>query len=187
MTAPTTNISANEFLSLKNSGGKILIIDVRTFAETQNEYLKGSEFIPLQDINTSSFKDLLDKNNCELGAPVYFLCGTGIRAKKATELLESTTQQQLVVIKGGISEIKNAGVVLEQGESSVISLERQVRIAAGSLVVTGVALGTFIHPGYYGLSAFVGAGLVFAGITDTCAMGMALAKLPWNTRPTNAR
>jgi len=61
-----------------------------------------------------------------------------------------------------------------------ISLERQVRIAAGSLVLVGAALALFVHPAFIGLSAFIGAGLVFAGITDTCGMGMILARMPWN-------
>ena len=61
-----------------------------------------------------------------------------------------------------------------------VSLERQVRIAAGSLVLLGTGLGAFVHPGFHALSAFVGAGLVFAGITDTCGMGMLLARMPWN-------
>jgi hypothetical protein len=61
-----------------------------------------------------------------------------------------------------------------------VSLERQVRIAAGLLVVLGVVLGWLVHPAFVGLSAFVGAGLTFAGITDTCAMGMLIAKMPWN-------
>ena len=66
--------------------------------------------------------------------------------------------------------------------AKVISLERQVRIAAGSLVLIGVILGWFVHRGFFGLSAFVGAGLIFAGITDFCGMGLLLAKLPWNKR-----
>ena len=61
-----------------------------------------------------------------------------------------------------------------------IALERQVRIAAGSLVLLGVVLGAFVHPYLLGLAAFVGAGLVFAGVTDTCGMGMLLARMPWN-------
>ena len=66
--------------------------------------------------------------------------------------------------------------------SPVISLERQVRITAGALVVAGVALGWLVHPGFYGLSAFIGAGLVFAGITDFCGLCVLLAHLPWNKR-----
>jgi len=61
-----------------------------------------------------------------------------------------------------------------------MSLERQVRIAAGTMVFAGAILGYFVHPYWIGLSAFVGAGLVFAGITDTCAMGMMIARMPWN-------
>jgi hypothetical protein len=61
-----------------------------------------------------------------------------------------------------------------------ISLERQLPITAGSLVLLGIALGALVHPVFYGLSAFVGAGLVFAGVTDTCGMGLLLARMPWN-------
>jgi hypothetical protein len=64
----------------------------------------------------------------------------------------------------------------------VISLERQVRIVAGSPIFAGVLLAIFVHPNFVGLSAFVGAGLVFAGITDWCGMGLLLAKLPWNAK-----
>ena len=69
-------------------------------------------------------------------------------------------------------------------EGKGISLARQVRITAGALVVVGVALGFFVHPGFYGLSAFVGAGLVFAGITDICGLCILLSKLPWNKNKT---
>ena len=72
-----------------------------------------------------------------------------------------------------------AGLPVVRGKKA-ISLERQVRIAAGSLVVVGALLGWSVHPAFVGLSAFVGAGLVFAGITDTCGMGMILARMPWN-------
>ena len=68
---------------------------------------------------------------------------------------------------------------VERGRK-VMSLERQVRIAAGSLVLLGVALAWFVHPNFIAISAFVGAGLVFAGVTDTCGMGLLLAKMPWN-------
>ena len=64
--------------------------------------------------------------------------------------------------------------------AKVISLERQVRIAAGLLVLVAVTLGWLVHPAFLGLAAFVGAGLVFAGVTDTCGMGLLLARMPWN-------
>ncbi len=87
-----------------------------------------------------------------------------------------------------MSETPNATSPAELQPSSaadsrpVISLERQVRITAGTLIVAGVGLGWFVHPGFLGLSAFVGAGLIFAGITDICGLCLLLAKLPWNKR-----
>jgi hypothetical protein len=74
-----------------------------------------------------------------------------------------------------------AGLPVTRGKK-VLSLERQVRVAAGLLVLTGVILGTWVHPGFHGLAGFVGAGLVFAGLTDWCGMAMLLAKMPWNQR-----
>ena len=64
----------------------------------------------------------------------------------------------------------------------VIDLNRQVRIAAGTQVLTGVALGRFLHPAFYGLAAFIGAGLIFSGITGICGLCHLLALLPWNRR-----
>jgi Protein of unknown function (DUF2892) len=84
-----------------------------------------------------------------------------------------------VNVEGGTQACLDLGLPIARGKNS-ISLERQVRIAAGSLVVLGVTLGWFVHPVFFGLAAFVGAGLVFAGVTDTCGMGMLLARMPWN-------
>lgn len=82
-------------------------------------------------------------------------------------------------VEGGTLAWEGAGLPVVRGRR-VISLERQVRIAAGALVVAGVLLGWLVHPAFLGLSAFVGAGLVFAGVTDTCGMGLLLARMPWN-------
>ncbi len=84
----------------------------------------------------------------------------------------------MVNVEGGTLAWDQAGYPVIRGRK-VMSLERQVRIAAGSLVLTGIGL-SFLHPWLLGISAFVGAGLVFAGITDTCGMGMILARMPWN-------
>jgi rhodanese-related sulfurtransferase len=84
----------------------------------------------------------------------------------------------VVNIAGGILACIEAGVPVVRG-SKAMSLERQVRIAAGSLVLLSLVL-SLVHPAFLGLAAFVGAGLVFAGITDTCGMGMLLARMPWN-------
>ena len=82
-------------------------------------------------------------------------------------------------VEGGTLAWDQAGLPVSRGRK-VISLERQVRIAAGLLVLTGAVLALTVHPWWAGLSAFVGAGLMFAGITDTCGMALMLARMPWN-------
>ena len=84
------------------------------------------------------------------------------------------------VVEGGTQAWVAAGLPVVKGSKSAISIERQVRIGAGILVLTGVILGSLIHPAFFGLSAFIGAGLVFAGVTNWCGMGLLLAKAPWN-------
>ncbi|MGK0441248.1 MAG: hypothetical protein ACJA0N_001046 [Pseudohongiellaceae bacterium] len=83
-------------------------------------------------------------------------------------------------MNGGLSALKSAGCAIEKGNGSVMSLERQVRIAAGSMVLLGAMLGATVNANFYALSAFVGAGLIFSGITNTCGMAMLLARMPWN-------
>ena len=75
-----------------------------------------------------------------------------------------------------------ANLPVTRSAGKVISLERQVRIAAGAMVLTGVLLARFVNFNFIWLSGFVGAGLIFAGITDFCGMGLIIAKLPWNKR-----
>ena len=128
--------------------------------------------VPLDTLKSDS---LASKNE-----PVYILCRTGARATKAAEQLAKGGYENAVVVEGGTLAWIDAGLPVERGTAKVMSLERQVRIGAGSLVMTGVLLGWLVHPGFFGLSAFVGAGLVFAGITDWCGMGLLLAKAPWN-------
>ena len=181
MKKPVTSISASTFIkNNQSSGTKLRVIDVRTPAEVNAESLDGSARFPLQDLHWHALQQHLNEHNHDSSQPVYILCGSGQRATRAAEQLQGDIDNQLVIIEGGINALKQLGVNVTKGSSNVISLERQVRITAGSLVVLGVALGFFVAPGFYGLSAFVGAGLVFAGVTDSCGMGMALARMPWN-------
>jgi rhodanese-related sulfurtransferase len=114
--------------------------------------------------------------------PIYLICRSGTRATTAAKKFAADGFENTVVVTGGTLAWGAADLPLEHGEVRVISLERQVRIVAGSLVLIGVLLAHFVNQWFIGLSAFVGAGLVFAGITDFCGMGLLLAKLPWNSR-----
>lgn len=172
-------ISVREFLNLTQAVNSGLVIDVRTAAEVNSEYLDGCVNIPLHELNLSKLESVIVEKAAE-EKTVYLLCGSGQRAERAARQFMGEVANPLVVIEGGINAIKQTGSCLKKGTGSVISLERQVRIAAGTLVLFGVLLGVFLSPIFYGLSAFVGAGLIFAGITGTCGMGMLLARMPWN-------
>ena len=110
---------------------------------------------------------------------IHVICQSGGRSMKVCQKLESAGFEKVVNVEGGTSAWDGTGLPVIAGKKAM-SLERQVRIAAGALVVIGTVIGHFYNPAGYGLSAFVGAGLVFAGVTDTCGMGMIIAKMPWN-------
>jgi len=160
------------------SGGLVELLDVRTPGEFESAHVPGARLIPLDELDAGAFL----KQRGQAAQPVYVLCQSGGRARKAIEKLQQAGFGGCVLVEGGTQAWIDAGLPVTRGATGVISLERQVRIAAGSLVLTGVLLANFVHPGFIGLSAFVGAGLVFAGVTDWCGMGLLLAKLPWNQK-----
>lgn len=150
------------------------LLDVRTPAEFGGVHIAGSVNVPL-----GALPARLDDLTQDADAALVLICRTGQRAEQARRQLDAAGVTGAVVLEGGLEAWERAGQPVQRGEAGM-SLERQVRIAAGSLVVLGVALGVFVHPGFLGLAGFVGAGLVFAGITDTCGMGLLLARMPWN-------
>lgn len=173
----TSRISAQEFMLL-NEKEQLSIVDVRTPMETAGEYLAGSIFLPVQELTPETFDKATD--TIEKEKPIYLLCQRGIRADTTVKKLENVDGIHLVVIEGGLNELKDKGQVTNKGASNIIALDRQVRIAAGALVLTGVLLGMSVNTTFYALSAFVGAGLVFSGVTNTCGLGVILSKMPWN-------
>jgi rhodanese-related sulfurtransferase len=149
------------------------IVDVRTPVEFREVHAAGARNVPL---------DLLSPQHVPASStdkPIYLVCKGGGRSAQACQKLTEAGISHVVSVAGGTQAWEAAGLPVVRGQKS-ISLERQVRIAAGSLVLVGAVLGYFVHPYFVGLSAFVGAGLIFAGITDTCGMGMMLARMPWN-------
>ena len=122
---------------------------------------------------------MADRNG-STGEPLYVICQSGGRAAKAVEQFHAAGFSNVVSVEGGTTAWETGRAAGRRGRARSISLERQVRIGAGSLVLLGVLLGWLVHPAFFALSAFVGAGLVFAGVTDWCGMGMLLARMPWN-------
>ena len=166
------NLSVEEAAWERRNGDSIQLIDVRTPAEFRSVHAEGALNHPLESLDAEALP-------FEKGETLHMICQSGGRSAKACQLLEAAGYEAVVNVEGGTAAWQAGGLPVVEGKKAM-SLERQVRIAAGSLIVTGAAIGYFVHPGGYGLSAFVGAGLVFAGVTDTCGMGMLIAKMPWN-------
>ena len=155
------------------SSGNALLIDVRTPGEFASRRAIGARNIPLDSL--ASVTSSLPQDYCLL-----ILCEKGGRAAIAAKQLLGSGHTNVHVVEGGTEAWASDGLPIDGTGRKAISIERQVRIGAGILVLTGVILGFLIHPAFFGLSAFIGAGLVFAGITDWCGMGLLLARAPWN-------
>ncbi len=174
-------INATSFQEKLKTSEQLNIIDLRTFAEWQSEHINDCIHLPVQDLNAGTFQEVLAKIQGE--KTLYLLCQSGRRAHMAVEKLKNHDGVQLIIIEGGLNALKEVGTsTITPNESrKVISLERQVRIAIGLMVLCGLALGIFVNTYFLAIPIFAGAGLVFAGLTDQCALGMLIARMPWNS------
>ena len=173
-------VSPATLADLRRSGSTPTLIDVRTPAEFGEVHVDFARNMPLDRLDPQSIAGL-----CAEG-PVYFVCRSGTRSQKACEKMLAAGFDRVVSVEGGTAACEAAGLPVIRGRK-VMSLERQVRIAAGTLVAVGAALAAFGPDGPLpwkaigaGLAGFVGCGLVFAGLTDTCGMAMLLTRMPWN-------
>lgn len=158
------------------------VVDVRTPAEYDEVHIEGTLNFPLGDLSRTATRiaDLAQ------GREVTLVCRSGKRAEEARKLLAAAGVTEAHCLEGGIESWITTGNPVRRGEGKAISLERQVRIVAGGLVALGSAAAWFLSPAWVALPAFVGCGLVFAGVTDTCGMAMVLARMPWNRRSVSA-
>jgi len=145
------------------------LVDVRSPDEFARAHVAGAKNLPL-----GSFGDV------EAEGPVIFMCRSGARTGAACDQLAATHSGEVLVLDGGLDAWRKAGLPVAENARAPLELQRQVFIAAGLLILTGVALGFAVAPGFFGLSAFVGAGLTFAGVTGWCGMAKLLALMPWN-------
>lgn len=158
-------------------GGKAVLVDVREAGEYASEHIPGSRHLALSQLNPAEIPRDSDKH-------LVLQCQSGNRSARAAQQLFEAGFEEVTHLQGGLPSWKAAGYPTVVDRSAPISMFRQVQIAAGSLVFIGTVLGAFVSPWFLILSGFVGAGLVFAGVTNTCAMAMLLAKLPYNQRAT---
>ena len=156
------NISVAQMAKLVEESNAELI-DVRTPAEFGGAHATRARNVPLENLDP---KRVFESRSGNPQDPLYVICQGGVRSMKACEKLVAAGHHNIVNVEGGTNAWVAAGLPIVEGKK-VMSLERQTRIAAGALVCLGVLLGYIVNPYFIGLSAFVGAGLVFAGLTDT--------------------
>src|SRR6516164_8220571 len=171
-----TSISPRQLADLCKTNNEIDLVDVRTPVEYRELHASEARNVPLERLDPEA---LMRGRRGSPDEPLYVICRSGSRGRQAREKFLAAGFTNVVNVEGGTLAWAECGLPVVRGKKA-ISLERQVRIAAGLLVLLGSLLGWLVHPAFVGLAAFVGAGLVFAGITDTCGMGMLLARMPWN-------
>ncbi len=150
-----------------------VLVDIREADEFARERLPGARNRPLGSLTSVQSGG---------AKAVIFHCKSGMRTKANAERLAQAADCQAYILEGGLEAWKKAGLPVAVDTRQPLEIMRQVQIAAGSLVLLGVVLGTWVNPAFYGLSAFVGAGLTFAGISGWCGMAKILAVMPWNRR-----
>ncbi|CAN7598193.1 rhodanese family protein [Phenylobacterium sp. LjRoot164] len=153
--------------------GRAVLFDVRDPDEFARRHVKGARLRPLASLDDGPL-------DVPPGAVPIFTCRSGMRTAANCTRLAAAAGGGALVLAGGVDGWAAAGLPLVEDRKAPLELMRQVQIAAGSLVLLGVALGLLVHPGFFGLAAFVGAGLTFAGASGFCGMARLLALAPWN-------
>lgn len=155
--------------------GRAILVDIRDPNEFAREHITGARLVPLTSLDTHDF----DRERAA-GKVAIFQCQSGRRTAMNAAKLLATGFKETYVIDGGLNAWRDAGLPTHLDRRQPIEIQRQVQITAGSLVVLGVLLAAFVSPWFILLSGFVGGGLVFAGVSGSCAMAQLLMLMPWN-------
>ena len=166
-------IAPDELVRMRNEDPAVHVIDVRTPGEFETGHIEGSYNVPL-DLLGEHVSDLagLDHN-------VVLVCQSGARATKALEQLVAAGKSNLRLLHGGMNAWTASGKDVARTNATRWPMDRQVRLAAGSIVLSSIVASTRFPAARY-LAGFIGGGLTFSAVTNTCGMAMVLAKLPYN-------
>lgn len=154
---------------------RAVLVDIREPDEFARRHVRGALSRPLSGFEQAHLK-------IEAGRDVIFTCRTGMRTGTHCERLANAVDGPAFVLEGGVDGWAAAGLPVDENREAPLEMMRQVQIAAGLLVLAGVALGFGVHPGFFAVPGIVGAGLTFAGATGFCGMARVLALAPWNPK-----
>jgi rhodanese-related sulfurtransferase len=166
MTATLTPLSA-QLAKVRLDKGRAVLVDIREADEFARCHIPGAISQPLSNWEVTHLSIDADRD-------VIFTCRSGMRTAGACDRLTARVYGPAFVLSGGVDSWEKAGLPLAIDSKAPLEIMRQAQIAAGLLVLTGVALGILVAPGWLGLSAFAGAGLTFAGATGYCGMARLL-------------
>ena len=172
----THSITPRDLQSLLASGRQAHLLDVRSSAEHSGSHIPGTRLIPLDELDPAAFYR-------ERGAdcsPVYVICQSGGRAKRAIEKLEAAGVKGCVLLEGGTQAWMDAGLPVNRGTSRALPLMRQVQITIGAISASGSLLALIADPRFALIPLFMGCGLLVAGITGFCGLATLMARMPWN-------
>lgn len=155
--------------------GTAVLIDIREIDEYAREHIPGAVSLPVSALDNADLK-------LEAGQQAIFHCKSGMRTDSNCARLAQHVEGDAFMLEGGLDAWRAQGLPTKRDEKAPLEINRQVQITAGCLVLLGVILGWLVNPVLFGLSAFVGAGLMFAGISGWCGMANILAVMPWNQR-----
>ncbi len=171
MSTPT--ISPQEARKLLDAGA--VLVDIRAADEHAREHIPGARHVPLEQLQQA------DLPSGE-GAVIIYHCKSGNRTRMSAGQLKQAASCDTYILEGGLDAWKKEGLPVKADASQPMELSRQVQISAGSLILLGVILGALVSPWFYILSGFVGAGLVFAGVSGFCGLARVLMHMPWNRK-----
>jgi rhodanese-related sulfurtransferase len=171
-----TSVSPRELSRLLAEGCSLEMFDVRTPAEYAAEHVPGARLIPLDELDAAAFL----RQRGPGGQPIYVLCQSGSRARRAIEMFERAGFHGCVLVEGGTQAWIDAGLPVNRGKSKVLPLMRQVQLTVGFVSAVGAALALAVNPWFAVVPLLAGCGLLFAGLSGFCGLALLLAKMPWN-------
>ena len=167
------NVNPSEASRLIQGGA--VVIDVRGADEYAREHIREAKNIPLDALSADTLAFVGNQK-------VIFHCRSGMRTSANAQRLAEAVKAEAFILAGGIDAWKKDQQPVVKDSSQPLEMQRQVQIGAGFLALTGCILGLTVSPKFHYLSGFVGAGLLFAGITGFCGMAKILMHMPWNKR-----
>lgn len=176
----TRTIKPSELYERIKSGEAMDLIDVRTHAEFRDTHVGVAHCVPLHTLDPQS----IIADHATSADPIYVICQSGARGQEACRQFAAAGYDNVVNVEGGTAAWTAAGLPVDRGRQ-MVPLDGQVRVAIGSIVLASALLG-LLNPYFLAITIFMGAGLIFSGISGFCGLAMLLARAPWNQSDVSA-